>query len=970
MLPRTLTAAAKLITHVLRILLLLFMLSFFEAAAQNTFYVSSQGNDSNNGLSPSAPRKTIPYLQPGKTYLLNRGDTLYFSIGATSNPNASGKIRVASYGSGNKPVLSLYKKIRPSAWVKHSGNVWKVNISSGADFTGLKSTNSNVGFLKVGGRIYGNKLSALNALSGAWDFYSDDTYLYVFNGQNPSQSQVQASCNVSGIELSDNMEVSDISICGSGAHGISAHERSNVTLSGIDISETGGSFLPGYGNGTTRYGNGIEFYNNAKNCLVQQCSVRQAYDVAFTMQGTGLFSNVIFQNNTADHNEQSFETWLGSGSAGFRSCKFINNQCYNAGFGWSHDVRPVKYEGVHILTYLWEVNDKKAQDLLIEGNTFNRARSGLWYWGVWDPIPPAVSRKNIVTLDASVPIRSLIPAFTIKNSKDFVFVTGLESETVFNTIKSDQTLAFAPISDKTFGALPFTLQATASSGLPVTFVLKSGPAWIGPALLLGQVLTLTGTGTVTVEASQNGNDSYNPAPAVTRSFTVSILGGAPAPSTPAAGAPAPQGGLLWEQWVNIPGIDISSIPLASPPSASRQLPSFESPSNISDNYGSRVRGYITAPQSGTYTFWVAGDDKAELWLSTNEYASNKVKIAYTNGWTFEREYTKSPSQKSTGIVLSAGKKYYVEALQKEGPGGDHLSVQWQLADGTVQTPISGNYLTPYTTAVPPAAPGTILLEQWMNAPGNSIADIPLQKTPSKVSNLSSFEAPSNFADQYGSRISGYILPAQSGRYTFWIASDDVGELWLSKDENPAGKVRIAYNNSWTNVREFSRFASQKSVSILLEAGKKYYVEALQKEGPGGDHLAVQWQLPDGSIQTPVPGKYLLPYSSQLRTALRTDLKGDKAEELSPEADDQTLSVFPNPTSDQATIVLTPPLEGQIQVLIYNTAGQLVSKVYDGFLKAGARTLIPLKAGSLANGTYLIHVVGSGLTSTTKVLIIR
>jgi hypothetical protein len=958
-LQRTFTAAAKLITHVLRILFLLLMLSFFEAAAQNTFYVSSQGNDSNNGLSPSAPWKTIPYLQAGKTYLLNRGDTLYFSIGATSNPNTSGRIRVASYGNGNKPVLSLYKRIKPSAWVKHSGNVWKVNICSGSDFTGLKSTNSNVGFLKVGGRIYGNKLSTLYALSASWDFYSDNTYLYVLSNQNPSRVQVEASCNVSGIDVSDNMEVSDISICGSGAHGISAHERSNVTLKDIDISETGGSFLPGYGNGSTRYGNGIEFYNNAKNCLVQQCSVRQAYDAAFTMQGTGLFSNVIFQNNTADQNEQSFETWLGSGSAGFRSCKFINNQCYNAGFGWSHDLRPVKYEGVHILTYLWEVKDRKAQDLLIEGNTFNRARSGLWYWGVWDPAPPAVSRNNFATLDAAVPIRSLIPAFRIKNSKDFVSVTGLESGTVFNSIKSDQTLTFAPIPDKTFGAFPFILQATATSGLPVTFVLKSGPGW-----LLGQLLTLTGPGTVTVEAFQNGNDLYNPAPVVARSFTVSIPGGAAAGAPPGAETPS-QGGLLWEQWLNVPGIDISRIPLASPPSASRQLPSFETPSNISDNYGSRLRGYITAPQSGTYTFWVAGDDRAELWLSTNESASNKIRIAYTNGWTNEREYTKSPTQKSKDIVLSAGKKYYVEALQKEGPGGDHLSVQWQLADGTVQTPISGKYLTPYTTTISQPAPGSILLEQWMNVPGNGIQDIPFQKTPSKVSSLSSFEAPSNFADNYGSRISGYILPAQSGRYTFWIASDDVGELWLSKDEDPAGKVRIGYNNSWTNAREFSRFSSQKSAGILLEAGKKYYVEALQKEGPGGDHLAVQWQLPDGSIQTPVPGKYLLPYSiSQLHTA------PDLTEDLFPEAADQTLSVFPNPAADQATIVLTPPREGQIQVLIYNTAGQLLSKVYDGFQKAGVRTLIPLNAGSLSSGTYLVCLISSGLTRTIKVLIIR
>lgn len=63
---------------------------------------------------------------------------------------------------------------------------------------------------------------------------------------------------------------------------------------------------------------------------------------------------------------------------------------------------------------------------------------------------------------------------------------------------------------------PYTLNATTTSGLPVSFELISGPATIE-----GNVLTLTGeTGTVTLKASQEGDDNWLPAPDVIKIFEV------------------------------------------------------------------------------------------------------------------------------------------------------------------------------------------------------------------------------------------------------------------------------------------------------------------------------------------------------------------------------------------------------------------------------------------------------------------
>ncbi|MEL6650459.1 MAG: PA14 domain-containing protein, partial [Bacteroidota bacterium] len=48
-----------------------------------------------------------------------------------------------------------------------------------------------------------------------------------------------------------------------------------------------------------------------------------------------------------------------------------------------------------------------------------------------------------------------------------------------------------------------------------------------------------------------------------------------------------------------------------------------------------------------------------------------------------------------------------------------------------------------------------------------------------------FEIPVNSGNTYGARVRGYICPPTTGNYSFWIASDDKGELWLSTDDNPA-----------------------------------------------------------------------------------------------------------------------------------------------------------------------------------------
>jgi hypothetical protein len=86
----------------------------------------------------------------------------------------------------------------------------------------------------------------------------------------------------------------------------------------------------------------------------------------------------------------------------------------------------------------------------------------------------------------------------------------------FIVAKATQTIAFGTLSDKTFGAAPFTVSATASSSLAVTF------SSLTPSVctVSGSTVTAVAAGVCTIQAAQAGNGNYNPAPNVSQSFSI------------------------------------------------------------------------------------------------------------------------------------------------------------------------------------------------------------------------------------------------------------------------------------------------------------------------------------------------------------------------------------------------------------------------------------------------------------------
>ncbi|PGN53939.1 hypothetical protein CN978_30010 [Priestia megaterium] len=404
------------------------------------YYVSNTGSDTNNGLTQSTSWATLSKVN-SYSASFKSGDTIYFKCNDTFYGQlvlpAGKDITVTSYGQGSKPKISGYKNILGTSWVQHSSNVYKVDLTNTSMFTGnIYFTDTNVGFLNIDGVIKGGKKSTLASLSGQWDFYSDAQFLYVYTNSKPDTlaTSIKAAVNIQLIPLQNNTRILNLDILGTGAHAVKG-TVSSVLVSNCDIHEVGGSYLTGYGDGTVRYGNGVEIWAGSKDVLVENNNVYDCYDVAFTMQGpvtTLGWDNVIFRNNTEWNNTQSFEIWSDGTNAntGFSKCAFEQNICMNAGYGWGYDPNADSEKAVNLLMYQLQT---PVLDISIKNNIFYNPRAGLYY-GSKDynyEIPPGYkSDNNSVFLSKGKKINAK-KTYTVEQFDEFSTATSKEKKSTF-----------------------------------------------------------------------------------------------------------------------------------------------------------------------------------------------------------------------------------------------------------------------------------------------------------------------------------------------------------------------------------------------------------------------------------------------------------------------------------------------------------------------------------------------------------
>lgn len=142
------------------------------------------------------------------------------------------------------------------------------------------------------------------------------------------------------------------------------------------------------------------------------------------------------------------------------------------------------------LTFAWDLNND---------GTFDDAN------GATPTVPPAAL--------AALGLRNGAHTIRLRVS-DGAGASATSSTTL--TIRGTQTIALSAIGDHVFGEAPFTISATASSGLPVTFTSLMP----GVVTVSGNTVTLVAAGTATVRASQAGDANWQPAADTELSFRV------------------------------------------------------------------------------------------------------------------------------------------------------------------------------------------------------------------------------------------------------------------------------------------------------------------------------------------------------------------------------------------------------------------------------------------------------------------
>lgn len=108
----------------------------------------------------------------------------------------------------------------------------------------------------------------------------------------------------------------------------------------------------------------------------------------------------------------------------------------------------------------------------------------------------------------------------------------------------------------------------------------------------------------------------------------------------------------------------------------------------------------------------------------------------------------------------------------------------------------------------------------------------------------------NSGEVSGQRSRAFLIPPVTGDYRLGLSSANASELWLSQSEYSQDARRIAWVSAGAAPGEWSRETNQISARCFLEAGTRYYVEALALQREQG-HLTVRLELPNAALEIPI-----------------------------------------------------------------------------------------------------------------------
>ena len=233
------------------------------------------------------------------------------------------------------------------------------------------------------------------------------------------------------------------------------------------------------------------------------------------------------------------------------------------------------------------------------------------------------------------------------------------------TPRADQTITFVDIADKLVNSSTFDLNATASSGLPVSFTsLHPGVATVES----NGTVTIVGAGVATMRATQDGNGSYNPAPSVEKTLTVTKV-----PQTITFNA-------LSDASLNTGTYSLSGKATASSGLAVSYATSDASVASLSGTTLTLHQGgsvTITASQGGNDTYLAAADATQSLTIKDDRYLDQNIT------WT----------QTISGLTIGASNvSMTANSIDADSGADTNLTISYASSNTAVATVVSGNSL--------------------------------------------------------------------------------------------------------------------------------------------------------------------------------------------------------------------------------------------------------------------------------------
>ncbi len=365
------------------IAMFLFVALAFAPCSATTYYIDSQsGDDAASGTSPQSAWKTLVHpneverFHAGDQILFKRGGLWYGNLRIALCGEKDAPLLYSSYGEGEKPrIYGSISLNSPDLWVKGGENLWYAELD--------KKEVRDIGNIILNGDRAAWKRWGKEDVAQQNDFWFDlygDQKLWIYSDINPAEkyASIEAAARRNIIEYTHCqwVMIDGLELRYGAAHGMGGSNVSHITVRNCDLSWIGGGDLYLADEElNVRYGNGIEFWESASDCLVENCRLWEIYDAALSNQGkvTHIQRNLTYRNNEVWNCENSYEFWSQPADSLTENILVENNIFRDAGYGWGHIQRPDP-NGRHFLVYN---NASVTRNFLLQNNLFHHATDSL-----------------------------------------------------------------------------------------------------------------------------------------------------------------------------------------------------------------------------------------------------------------------------------------------------------------------------------------------------------------------------------------------------------------------------------------------------------------------------------------------------------------------------------------------------------------------------------------------------------------